>query len=109
MNKIGTSRPIVYFFDRLGIVLIHAGTLLALTRPIDAKLVELAAIFYVRGCSPSPPATTATSRTAPTRPAASSSSCSRCSARTATQKGPLWWAATHRVHHRYSDTPRDLH
>jgi stearoyl-CoA desaturase (Delta-9 desaturase) len=28
---------------------------------------------------------------------------------TAAQKGPLWWAAHHRVHHRYSDTERDLH
>jgi stearoyl-CoA desaturase (Delta-9 desaturase) len=28
---------------------------------------------------------------------------------TATQKGPLWWASTHRVHHRYSDTERDVH
>jgi stearoyl-CoA desaturase (delta-9 desaturase) len=28
---------------------------------------------------------------------------------TATQKGPLWWAGTHRVHHKYSDTPRDVH
>ena len=26
-----------------------------------------------------------------------------------TQKGPLWWAAHHRDHHRYSDTPQDLH
>jgi len=25
------------------------------------------------------------------------------------QKGPLWWAAHHRTHHRWSDTPRDLH
>lgn len=25
------------------------------------------------------------------------------------QKGPLWWAAHHRDHHRYSDEPRDLH
>lgn len=25
------------------------------------------------------------------------------------QKGPLWWAAHHRDHHRYSDTPRDIH
>ena len=25
------------------------------------------------------------------------------------QKGPLWWAAHHRVHHRYSDTPDDPH
>ena len=26
-----------------------------------------------------------------------------------TQKGPLWWAATHRLHHRYSDQPGDPH
>lgn len=28
---------------------------------------------------------------------------------TAVQKGPLWWAAQHRDHHRYADTPRDVH
>jgi stearoyl-CoA desaturase (delta-9 desaturase) len=27
----------------------------------------------------------------------------------ALQKGPLWWAAHHRHHHRYSDTPEDPH
>jgi len=27
----------------------------------------------------------------------------------AVQKGPLWWAATHRMHHRYSDGPGDPH
>jgi stearoyl-CoA desaturase (delta-9 desaturase) len=26
-----------------------------------------------------------------------------------TQKGPLWWAAHHRNHHKYSDEPEDLH
>jgi stearoyl-CoA desaturase (Delta-9 desaturase) len=25
------------------------------------------------------------------------------------QKGPLWWAANHRAHHKYSDSPRDVH
>jgi stearoyl-CoA desaturase (delta-9 desaturase) len=25
------------------------------------------------------------------------------------QKGPLWWAGNHREHHRWSDTPRDVH
>jgi stearoyl-CoA desaturase (delta-9 desaturase) len=25
------------------------------------------------------------------------------------QKGPLWWAGLHRIHHRWSDTPRDIH
>ena len=28
---------------------------------------------------------------------------------TAMQKGPLWWAANHRHHHRYSDMPEDVH
>jgi stearoyl-CoA desaturase (delta-9 desaturase) len=28
---------------------------------------------------------------------------------TAAQKGPLWWLAHHRKHHRYSDTERDIH
>ena len=28
---------------------------------------------------------------------------------TATQKGVLWWAAHHRAHHKYSDSPRDIH
>lgn len=28
---------------------------------------------------------------------------------TCVQKGPLWWAATHRRHHRYTDQPQDVH
>jgi len=28
---------------------------------------------------------------------------------TAAQKGALWWASHHRDHHRYSDSPRDIH
>jgi len=28
---------------------------------------------------------------------------------TAVQKGPLWWAANHRIHHRFSDQPNDIH
>jgi stearoyl-CoA desaturase (Delta-9 desaturase) len=28
---------------------------------------------------------------------------------TAAQKGPLWWAANHRAHHRFADTERDVH
>jgi stearoyl-CoA desaturase (delta-9 desaturase) len=30
-------------------------------------------------------------------------------ASTAAQKGPLWWAANHRLHHRYTDTTGDPH
>src|SRR3990170_822906 len=25
------------------------------------------------------------------------------------QKGPLWWAAHHRIHHRVADQPEDIH
>lgn len=28
---------------------------------------------------------------------------------TATQRGPIWWAAHHRHHHKYSDTDQDIH
>jgi stearoyl-CoA desaturase (delta-9 desaturase) len=28
---------------------------------------------------------------------------------TAAQKGPLWWSAHHRRHHKYSDQPEDIH
>ncbi|NVB80732.1 MAG: acyl-CoA desaturase [Kofleriaceae bacterium] len=28
---------------------------------------------------------------------------------TALQQGPLWWAAHHRRHHKYSDMPQDIH
>ncbi len=28
---------------------------------------------------------------------------------TAAQKGPLWWSALHRHHHRYADTEEDIH
>ena len=28
---------------------------------------------------------------------------------TSVQKGPLWWAAHHRNHHKYSDEPEDIH
>jgi stearoyl-CoA desaturase (Delta-9 desaturase) len=30
-------------------------------------------------------------------------------AQTSAQRGVLWWAAHHRAHHRYSDTPQDVH
>src|SRR4051812_41747139 len=30
-------------------------------------------------------------------------------ATTSIQNGPLWWASHHRAHHKYSDTPQDLH
>lgn len=30
-------------------------------------------------------------------------------AQTSAQKGVLWWSASHRLHHKYSDTPQDPH
>jgi stearoyl-CoA desaturase (delta-9 desaturase) len=30
-------------------------------------------------------------------------------AQSSAQKGVLWWASNHRIHHRYSDTDRDIH
>ena len=30
-------------------------------------------------------------------------------AQSSTQQGALWWAAHHRKHHKYSDTPQDVH
>ena len=30
-------------------------------------------------------------------------------AQSAAQKGVLWWASHHRWHHKYSDTPKDVH
>lgn len=35
--------------------------------------------------------------------------CLACVGAMASQKGPLWWAAHHRSHHRYSDTENDVH
>ena len=32
-----------------------------------------------------------------------------CGAQSSVQKGTLHWAANHRVHHKYSDTPKDPH
>src|SRR5262245_2536876 len=40
------------------------------------------------------------------RPLQFALACLGCSA---LQKGPLWWAAHHRRHHRYSDTEGDVH
>jgi stearoyl-CoA desaturase (Delta-9 desaturase) len=31
------------------------------------------------------------------------------SAQTAAQRGVIWWASHHRWHHKYSDTPKDVH
>jgi len=98
-----------YYFDRVGIVLIHIGTVVALFGHIDAGLVALALASYVVRMF----AITGgyhryfshrsfkTSRTFQFLLALLGT--------TTTQKGPLWWAAAHRRHHKYSDTPEDMH
>src|SRR5258708_32273899 len=40
-------RPLVYIFDRVGIILIHFGTVLAFWRGADAGLVAMAVAFYL--------------------------------------------------------------
>ena len=54
-------------------------------------------------------ATTATSRTAASRPPAPCQFLLACLCCANLQRGPLWWAAIHRHHHRHSDEPADAH
>ena len=96
-------------FNVVGIVLIHVGTVAALMRGVTWKLVALAAATYlVRMFA----ITAGYHRYFSHRSYRTSRAFQLVLAflgTTATQKGPLWWATTHRVHHRYSDTERDVH
>src|SRR5262245_61577862 len=95
--------------NRAGIALIHAFTIVALVRGPSLKLVALAAPTYlVRMFA----ITAAYHRYFSHRSYKTSRAFQFVLAllgTTATQKGPLWWAATHRDHHKYSDTERDVH
>jgi stearoyl-CoA desaturase (delta-9 desaturase) len=103
------SWSISQWFNFIGNVLIHLGTVYAVVRGTDAGLVAMAAGFYVVRMF----AVTGvyhryfshhaykTSRTLQFFLALLGTS--------ATQKGPLWWAAAHRLHHKYSDTEKDIH
>jgi stearoyl-CoA desaturase (delta-9 desaturase) len=99
----------VYLFDRAGIVLIHVGTAFALWRGADAGLVMLALVSYaVRMFA----ITAGYHRYFAHRAFKTSRAFQFVLAfigTSATQKGPLWWAASHRRHHRYADTEADLH
>ncbi|HEU4537918.1 MAG TPA: acyl-CoA desaturase [Polyangiaceae bacterium] len=96
-------------FNFVGIVLIHAGTLFALWRGASWRLVALAAatyalrMFAITGVYHRyfSHRTYKTSRPLQFVLALLGTS--------ATQKGPLWWASTHRLHHKHSDTERDVH
>ena len=96
-------------FNAAGIVAIHVAAVVALVRGGSVKLVALAVgmyflrMFAITGGYHRYFAHRAyrTSRAGQLFLAVLGT--------TATQKGPLWWASTHRLHHRYSDTERDVH
>jgi stearoyl-CoA desaturase (Delta-9 desaturase) len=96
-------------FNGVGIALIHLGTLLALVRGASPKLLALALatyalrMFAITGVYHRyfSHRTYKTSRAFQFVLALLGTS--------ATQKGPLWWASTHRLHHKHSDTERDVH
>ncbi|MFT3767695.1 MAG: acyl-CoA desaturase [Minicystis sp.] len=96
-------------FNVVGIVAIHAATVYAFVRGPTWKLVGLAvALYFVRMF-----AITAVYHRYFSHRAYKTGRIMQLLlaflGTTATQKGPLWWASTHRVHHRYSDTERDVH
>ncbi|AUX36515.1 MULTISPECIES: acyl-CoA desaturase [Sorangium] len=93
----------------LGIVAIHVGTVVAIVRGATWKLAALAAAtYFVRMFA----ITAVYHRYFSHRSYRTSRGLQFLLAllgTTATQKGPLWWGGTHRVHHKYSDTERDVH
>lgn len=105
-----SSRPgLGQVFNFIGILLIHVGAVLAVVRGVTLKLVMLAAATYlVRMFA----ITAVYHRYFSHRSYKTSRPFQFFLAllgTTATQKGPLWWASTHRVHHKYSDTELDVH
>jgi stearoyl-CoA desaturase (Delta-9 desaturase) len=97
------------WFNVLGITAIHAGTVIAVIRGVTWKLAALAvATYFIRMFA----ITAVYHRYFSHRSYKTSRWLQFLLAvlgTTATQKGPLWWAGTHRVHHKYSDTERDVH
>ena len=96
-------------FNLLGVLAIHLGTLYAFYRGPSVRLVLLAlSLYLVRMFA----ITGAYHRYFSHRTYKTSRVFQFLLAllgTTATQKGPLWWASSHRVHHKYSDTEKDLH
>jgi len=96
-------------FNIAGIVAIHVGAVFAFVRGPTWKLVALAAAtYFIRMFA----ITAVYHRYFSHRSYKTSRWLQFVLAflgTTATQKGPLWWAAGHREHHKYSDTERDLH
>lgn len=105
----GSKRTATQWFNLIALVAIHVGTVLALMRGVSAKWVLLAAAtYFVRMFA----ITGAYHRYFAHRSYKTSRVMQLLLAfvgTMATQKGPLWWAAGHRVHHKQSDTENDLH
>jgi stearoyl-CoA desaturase (delta-9 desaturase) len=97
------------WFNITGITLIHVGTVYAFFRGTDRALVALAVgSYFVRMFA----VTGAYHRYFAHRAYRTSRAFQFLLAflgTSATQKGPLWWAATHRLHHKFSDTEKDVH
>jgi stearoyl-CoA desaturase (Delta-9 desaturase) len=97
------------YFNLVAIVLIHVFTIVAVARGVSLKLVAIAAATYLVRIFA---ITAVYHRYFSHRSYKTSRALQFVFAllgTTATQKGPLWWASTHRVHHKYSDTERDVH
>ena len=96
-------------FNLFGLIGIHVGTVVAFVRGGTWGLVALAVAFYFLRMF----AITAGYHRYFSHRAYKTSRAMQLFlavlGTTATQKGALWWASTHRVHHRYSDTERDVH
>ena len=107
---ISTLRPTAaWMLPRLPYVLVHVGAILTLWTGLDrtavlvcmgtyfARIFALSAGFHRyfahRGFATSRPVQFALA----------------VLGGTALQRGALWWAQTHRDHHRHTDTPRDIH
>jgi stearoyl-CoA desaturase (delta-9 desaturase) len=104
------SRPSLgQYFNLTWIIAVHCGTIYALYRGATWKLAALAcATYFVRMFA----ITAVYHRYFSHRSYKTSRPFQLFLAllgTTATQKGPLWWASTHRLHHKHSDTERDVH
>ena len=97
------------YFNLLGIIAIHGGAIYAFYRGPTLRLVIFAVVsYFVRMFA----ITAVYHRYFAHRAYKTSRPFQLFLAvlgLTATQKGPLWWASTHRVHHKHSDTERDVH
>jgi stearoyl-CoA desaturase (delta-9 desaturase) len=107
----GTAKPLGFerWFNVLGLTALHGGAVVALVigaRPVD--LLIAFALYWVRMFA----IIAGYHRYFSHRAYKTSRAFQFVLAligTTATQKGPLWWAAVHRRHHRESDRPADAH